>query len=95
MAEPATRKSAPIYMREMMERLGIEPGGGTVPSLSLSYAAAFHRCEACRSKQACRSWLDQTPASGAFAPRFCPCADILFELLVDQPSSWTSSLGAR
>jgi hypothetical protein len=35
MAEPAARNSAPIYMREMMERLGIEPGGGTVPSLSL------------------------------------------------------------
>ena len=95
MAEPTARKSGPIYMREMMERLGIEPGGGAAPSLSLSYAAAFHRCEACPSKQACRDWLDRTPASVAFAPRFCPCADILFELLVDQPSTWTRSSGTR
>ena len=82
-------------MREMMERLGIDPGGGTVPSLSLSYAAAFHHCETCRSKQACRDWLDQAPAPAAFAPRFCPSADILFELLGDQPSTWTRRSGMR
>jgi hypothetical protein len=95
MAEASVRKREPIYMREMMERLGIEPGGGAVPSLSLSYATAFHRCEACLSKQACRDWLDRAPASVAFAPSFCPCADILFELLVDQPSTWTRSSRRR
>jgi len=95
MAESTARKSGPIYMHEMMERLGIEPGGGAAPSLSLSYASAFHRCEACLSKQACRDWLDRTPTSVAFAPRFCPCTDILFELLVDQPSTWTRSSGTR
>jgi hypothetical protein len=58
MAAPTVRKRQPIYMREMMECLGIEPGGGVVPSLGLSYATAFHRCEACPSKQACRDWLD-------------------------------------
>jgi hypothetical protein len=88
MAGPSARKCEPIYMREMMERLGIEPGGGAVPSLSLSYTAAFHRCETCLSKQTCRDWLDRTPASVAFAPRFCPSAEIFFELLVDQPSAW-------
>jgi hypothetical protein len=70
---------------EMMERLGIEPGGGVVPRLSLSYMTAFHRCEACPSKLACRTWLDSVPASAAFAPRFCPNADIFFELQVGQP----------
>ena len=88
MAGSTARKSGPIYMHEMMERLGIEPGGGAAPSLSLSYATAFHRCEACLSKQACRDWLDRMLASVAFAPRFCPSAEIFFELLVDQPSAW-------
>jgi transposase len=87
-----TPHSQSIYMREMMEHLGIEPGGGTISRLGLSYAAAFHRCEACPSKQACREWLDSMPAAVAFAPRFCPNADIFFELLVDEPGAWVRNL---
>jgi len=89
MAAPTARKRQPIYICEMMERLSIEPGGGVISRLGLSYAAAFHRCEACPSKQACRDWLDRMSASGVFAPRFWPNADIFFELQVDQPSAWT------
>ncbi len=88
MAANSAGKRQQLLIREMMERLAIEPGGGVVPSLSLSYAAALHRCEACTSKQACRDWLDRMPASVAFAPCFCPNADIFFELRVDQPSAW-------
>jgi hypothetical protein len=95
MAAPTARKRQPIYICEMMERLSIEPGGGVAPSLGLSYATAFHRCEACPSKQACRDWLDSMPASVAFAPRFCPNADIFFELQVDQPSVWTNNSSSR
>jgi len=51
-AAPIARKRKPIHICEMMECLGIEPGGGVAPSLGLSYATAFHRCEACPSKQA-------------------------------------------
>jgi Family of unknown function (DUF6455) len=72
------------YIREMMECLGIEPGGGVLPQFSLSYATAFHRCEACPSKCACRKWLDSMPNSVIFAPPFCPNADIFFELQVAQ-----------
>ena len=89
MAAPNAHERHPIYMCEMMQRLGIEPGGGVVPSLSLSYATALRCCEACPSKQVCRDWLDGMLASVAFAPRFCPNADIYFELQVDQPSAWT------
>jgi hypothetical protein len=32
----AIRKRQSTYMREMMENLGIEPGGGVVPRLALS-----------------------------------------------------------
>ncbi len=84
---PAARERQSIHIREMMERLGIEPGGGMVPRLGLSYVTAFHRCETCPSKQDCRDWLDSMPASAALAPHFCPNADIFFELQVDQPGS--------
>jgi len=95
MAAPNAHERHPIYMCEMMQRLGIEPGGGVVPSLSLSYATALRCCEACPSKQVCRDWLDGMLASVAFAPRFCPNADIFFELQVDQPSAWANKSRSR
>jgi hypothetical protein len=86
MAATTARDHQPIYICEMMERLGIEPAGGVVPRLGLIYSTAFHRCEACPSKQACRDWLDSMAGPVEFAPRFCPNDDVLFELQVDQPS---------
>ena len=81
----AQRERQTLYVGEMMQCLGVEPAGGIIPRLSLSYATAFHRCEACQSKQACRNWLDSLSRSVVFAPRFCPNADILFELQVSRP----------
>jgi hypothetical protein len=77
----------PTHIREMMERLGLEQGGGVVPRWSLAYTTAFHRCEGCTNKQACQDWLAKNPAQVSFAPRFCPNADIFFELQVEQPSA--------
>ena len=85
MAAPDARERHSIHICEMMQRLGIEPYRGAVPSLSLSFAAMMHRCETCPAEQACRDWLDVMPGSVAFAPRFCPNAEIFFELQVDQP----------
>jgi uncharacterized protein DUF6455 len=78
----APEYSTHIY--EMMARLGIEPGAGVLPQLSLRYATALRRCENCRSKKACQDWLDYAPAMVNFAPDFCMNADILFELQSDQ-----------
>lgn len=95
MAAPAIVDRQQIYICEMMERLGIEPGGGVVPRLGLTYTTAFHRCEACPSRQACRDWLDNTPTPVTFAPRFCPNTDTLFELQADYPlrhsGSWRTT----
>jgi hypothetical protein len=85
MPSPVTRERQTTCILEMMERLGIEPGGGAVPRLGLSYTTAFHRCEACASKPACRDWIDTGPASAMVAPRFCPNANIFFELQVASP----------
>ena len=73
----------PVYLREMMRRLDIDPAGAILPRSSLGYFTALHRCEACPCKQACREWLDQMPATLSTPPRFCPNSDILFELQVD------------
>jgi hypothetical protein len=75
----------PVHIYEMMARLGIEPSAGVLPRLSLRYAAAFQRCNACRSKRACEDWLDYAPTMVNFAPCICMNADILFELQYDQP----------
>jgi hypothetical protein len=84
---PTLKDSArqPTYLYEMMRRLGIEPGEGVVPRLSLTHMTAFHRCQACPTKEACREWLDCMPQSVATAPSFCPNNDILFELRINQP----------
>jgi len=85
MASPKDSARQLTQISEMMERLGIDSGETAVPRLSLIYTTAFHRCEACPAKQACREWLDSMPRSMASAPRFCPNADLLFELRVNQP----------
>ena len=72
MAAPAIPEHLPIYICEMMERLGIEQGGGVMPRLSLTYATALHRCEPCPAKPACRDWLDDLPASVPLPPRLAP-----------------------
>ena len=79
MAAPDTR---PTYLREMMERLGVDPAGGVVAHSGLTYLPALHRCQSCPSQQDCRAWLDSAPMSIAFAPRFCPNGDL--ELRHDQ-----------
>jgi len=78
MTAPVSEYSTHIY--EMMTRLGLEPGAGVLPQLSLRYATAVHRCENCRSQKACQDWLDYAPAMVNFAPDFCMNADILFDL---------------
>lgn len=70
----------PSYAIKMMERLGIDPGGGALPRLGLLYATASHRCESCPSKRACGEWLEWAPESVSFAPPFCRNSDIFAEL---------------
>ena len=84
---PVSKESMrqPTYLYEMMQRLGIEPGGGVVPRLSMAYMTAVHLCQTCPVKEACREWLDCMPRSLTAAPSFCPSDDILFELRINSP----------
>jgi hypothetical protein len=85
MPSPKESHRHQTHLYEMMQRLGIEPGEGVVPSLGLAYMSAFRRCKACPAKEACRKWLDCMPQSVATAPSFCPNDDILFELRINHP----------
>ena len=87
MTAPATSERHITHVCEMMQRLGIEPGGGVIPHLALSYATAFRRCKVCGTREACRKWLDRSSASNGLAPLFCPNADIFFELRLEAPTS--------
>lgn len=83
---PADRADyQPSHIREMMERLGVDPATGVLAYSELTFLTALHRCRNCPSKAECRTWLDTMPMSVAFAPTFCPNADLFFELQVDQP----------
>jgi hypothetical protein len=75
----------PTHMREMLERLGVDPATGVLAHCELTFMTALHRCQNCPSKAACRAWLDSMPMSVAFAPKFCPNSDLFFELQFDQP----------
>jgi Family of unknown function (DUF6455) len=95
MAISAKSQSQPIYLQEMMGRLGIDADAGVVAQSSLSCMTALHRCQACTHQQECRRWLDAMPASVALPPRFCPNADIFFEMQVNQPGPHYGDKSAR
>jgi hypothetical protein len=80
----ASREHQPSNIGRMMAHLGIDPGGSVLPRPGLLYATALQRCGACSSKKACREWLNHSPAEVDSPPRFCPSADIFFELQFHQ-----------
>jgi Family of unknown function (DUF6455) len=80
----ASREHQPSNIGRMMAHLGIDPGGSVLPRPGLLYATALQRCGACPSKKACREWLNQSVAEVNSPPRFCPSADIFFELQFNQ-----------
>ena len=65
------RSNHPINVFEMMERLGIEGGGGVLPGLGLAYASALRTCHQCERGEACHEWLkvvDYAPFSSQVLP---------------------------
>ena len=80
MSASAAFEHRTIYASKMMEHLGIEPGGGVLPRLSLLYSTAFHRCRSCPSMKVCREWLGRAPMTTSLPPSFCPNSDILLAL---------------
>jgi hypothetical protein len=87
-SHPPESMTAP-NVDQMMERLGIDPGFREVPRFGLLFCCALRNCGCCAERQACANWLAQDRDAPLGAPKFCPNADLLSELLYD------SSIGHR
>jgi hypothetical protein len=56
------------------------------PRTELSFAVACRICRTCTSKEKCRRALRESNAPLSSVASFCPCADVLVELMHRQPS---------
>lgn len=65
-----------LYLREMMQRLGITPEDAAKEAESAALAAARRRCESCTHGEACSAWLSCERSPSA-PPPFCPNGDFL------------------
>ena len=86
------RSNHPINVFEMMERLGIEGGGGVLPGLGLAYASALRTCHQCERGEACHEWLKVMSTMLRSPPKFCPNADLFCQLTFEQPSAWAAPI---
>ncbi len=89
--DSSDRYYRPTNVYEMMEHLGLESAGGVLPRLGLFYASAVRTCHQCERSDACHEWLKVASTSLHVPPKFCPNADLLSELVFDQPSAWRTN----
>lgn len=69
---------------EMMERMGIEFGEEFEESFGPTLGAVIRTCQLCRARTLCSEWLARAPVNVEEAPDFCPYADRLDGLALDQ-----------
>jgi Family of unknown function (DUF6455) len=69
------------HVDNMMERLGIDPGCCVTPRFGLRFLCALRTCSSCPAPDTCTAWLAEGPRPGIGPPKFCPNADLLWELL--------------
>jgi hypothetical protein len=69
---------------EMMERMGIEFDDEIEEYFEPTLNAVIRTCQLCRSGNLCSDWLARAPDAVPRAPAFCPYADRLDGLALDQ-----------
>lgn len=69
---------------EMMERMGIEFNEEFEEYFGPTLGAVIRTCQLCRSGNLCSDWLARAPLNVVQAPPFCPYADRLDGLALDQ-----------
>jgi Family of unknown function (DUF6455) len=67
----------------MMELLGIDVGYSVVPQFGLAFSQALRTCCSCSAHGECTEWLATGPDAPVGPPKFCPCVDLLWDLLCD------------
>ena len=69
---------------EMMERMGIEFDDEIEDYFGPTLNAVIRTCQLCRAGNLCSDWLARAPLNVVQAPPFCPYADRLDGLALDQ-----------
>ena len=66
-------------------RAGLDLSAMVDPRTELSFAVACRICGTCTVKEKCRRALRESNAPLSTVTSFCPCADVLVELMHRQP----------
>jgi hypothetical protein len=66
-------------------RAGLDLSAMVDPRTELSFAVACRICGTCTVKEKCRRALRESNAPLSAVTSFCPCADVLVELMHRQP----------
>jgi Family of unknown function (DUF6455) len=67
-------------------RAGIDLSAMVDPRTELSFAVACRICRTCTSKEKCRRALRESNTPLSSVTSFCPCADVLVELMSRLPA---------
>lgn len=69
---------------EMMERLGIDADADIEEQFGRTLDSVVRSCQRCRFVATCNDWLARAPVAVPSAPAFCPYAERLENLALDQ-----------
>ena len=79
-------QSNTLELVSVASRAGIDLSAMVDPRTELSFAVACRICGTCTWKEKCRRALRESNAPLSGVTSFCPCADLLVELMFWQPS---------
>jgi hypothetical protein len=85
MIAPSNYQSNVLEFVSVASRAGIDLSAMIDPRTELSFAVACRICRTCTSKEKCRRALRESNAPLSSVASFCPCADVLVELMHRQP----------
>ena len=86
MTVPLNYQSNTLEFVAVASRAGIDLSAMVDPRTELSFAVACRICRTCTSKEKCRRALRESNAPLSSVAAFCPCADVLVELMSRLPA---------
>ena len=85
MTVPPNYQSNALEFVSVASRAGIDLSAMVDPRTELSFAVGCRICSTCTWKEKCRRALRQSNAPLSAVASFCPCTDVLVELMYWQP----------
>ena len=86
MTVPPNYQSNALEFVSVASLAGLDLSAMVDPRTELSFAVACRICGTCTWKEKCRRALRESNAPLSGVASFCPCADLLVELMFWQPS---------